>query len=70
MTSSKKPQYCTICGRLLDNPEVPLSGNTGGDCWGCIGAVEAEMGCPESLAYVRKEYKAGLRPGWIDPLKP
>ena len=70
MTNSKKPQYCTICARLLDNTEDPLSGNTGGDCWACIGAIEAEMGCAESLAYVRKEHEAGLRPGWIDPFKP
>ncbi|ATN12057.1 hypothetical protein CRN80_21575 [Pseudomonas sp. FDAARGOS_380] len=70
MTNSKKPQHCTICARLLDNPEDPLSGNTGGDCWACIGAIEAEMGCAESLDYVRQEYEAGLRPGWIDPFKP
>ena len=70
MTNSKKQEYCLICGRLLDNPEDPLSGNCGGDCWGCVGAIEAEMGCEESLAFVRKEYAAGLRPGWIDPFKP
>ncbi|MCT7052079.1 hypothetical protein, partial [Salmonella enterica] len=65
MTNSNKPEYCTICRRVLDNPADPLSGSCGGDCWGCIGAIEAEMGCAESLAYVRKEYEAGLRPGWI-----
>lgn len=70
MTNSNKPEYCTICRRVLDNPADPLSGNCGGDCWGCIGAIEAKMGCAESLAYVRKEYEAGLRPGWIDPFTP
>ena len=70
MTNSKMQEYCLICGRLLDNPADPLSGNCGGDCWGCVGAIEAEMGCAESLANVRKEYEAGLRPGWIDPFKP
>jgi hypothetical protein len=70
MTNSKKQEYCLICRRLLDNPADPLSGNCGGDCWGCVGAIEAEMGCEESLAYVRKEYESGLRPGWIDPFKP
>jgi hypothetical protein len=70
MTNIKESECCTICGRLLDNPADPLSGNCVEDCWGCIGAIEAEMGCAESLAYVRKEYVAGLRPGWIDPFKP
>ena len=27
--------------RLLDSPADPLSGNCGGDCWGCVGAIEA-----------------------------
>ena len=70
MTNSNEPEYCTICRCLLDNPADPLSGNCGGDCWGCIGAIEAGMGCAESLTYVRKEFEAGLRPGWIDPFKP
>jgi hypothetical protein len=69
MTNSKKQEYCLICGRLLDSPADPLSGSCGGDCWGCVGAIEAETGCKESLAYVRKEYELGLRPGWIDPFK-
>ena len=69
MTNTKKQEYCLVCRRLLDNPADPLSGNCGGDCWGCVGAIEAEMGCEESLAYVRKEYEAGLRPEWIDPFK-
>lgn len=70
MKNSKESKYCTICTRLLDNPADPLSGNRGEDCWGCIGFIEAEMGCAESFAYVRKEYEAGFRPGWIDPFKP
>ena len=64
MKNSKESEYCTICRRLLDNPADPLSGNCGGDCWGCIGSIEADMGCAESLAYVRKEYEAGLRRGF------
>jgi hypothetical protein len=70
MSNSKKQEYCLICKRLLDNPEDPLSRNCGGDCWGCVGAIEAEMGWEDSLACVRKECEAGLRPGWIDPFKP
>lgn len=70
MTKSKKQEYCLICERLLENPEDPLSSNCGGDCWGRVGAIEAEMRCEESLAFVRKEYEAGLRFGWIDPFKP
>jgi len=60
---------CTICGRLLDNPEDPLSGDCGGDCWGCIGEIEAEAGWEPSLAMVRKEFADGLRPNWKDPQK-
>lgn len=43
--------------------------HTGGDCWGCIGPIEVEMGCAESLDFVRQKYEAGLRPGWVDPFK-
>ena len=32
---------CSICGRLLDVTEDPLSGDCGGDCWGCISEIEA-----------------------------
>jgi hypothetical protein len=67
MTNSRKQEYCGICRRSLDNPEDRLSGDCGGDCWGCIGIIEAEMGWEQSLTSVRKEYESGLRPGWIDP---
>lgn len=40
-----------------------------GDCWGCIRAIEAEMGWEPALTYVRKKYESGLRPGWIDPYR-
>jgi len=69
MKNSDEKKYCLICKRLLNNPADPLSGNCGEDCWGCVGAIEAEMGWAQSLAYVRKESEAGLRPGWIDPFK-
>lgn len=58
---------CGICGRLLDQPGDPLSVDCGGDCWGCIGEIEADMGDPVSLAKVREESAAGLRPDWADP---
>lgn len=58
---------CGICGRLLDQPGDPLSTDCGGDCWGCIGEIEAGMGEQESLAKVRGEFARGLRPNWIDP---
>jgi hypothetical protein len=69
MMTRKKPEHCQICGRVLDNPADPLSINCGGDCWGCVGEAEADGGDPESLAMVRKESKAGLRPSWVDPVK-
>lgn len=51
----------------LDISAEPLSIDCGGDCWGCVGEFKADMGCPESLAQVRKEAEAGLRHEWIDP---
>lgn len=67
--TNEPPKHCETCGRTLDIPTDPLSINCGGDCWGCVGEFEADMGCPESLAQVRKEAEAGLRHGWIDPKK-
>lgn len=57
---------CSICGRELDQKDDPLSSDCGGDCWGCVGEIEADMGYEPSLAQVRKEFAEGLRPGWID----
>lgn len=58
---------CGICGRQLDQFGEPLSIDCGGDCWGCIGEIEADMGDADSLKRVREESARGLRPGWIDP---
>jgi len=57
---------CSICGRALENPDDPLSANCGGDCWGCIGEIEAHAGYEPSLAQVRSEFARGLRPGWVE----
>ncbi len=40
---------CSICGRTLDVLGDADSVDCGGDCWGCIREVEAQMG-----------YRAGL----------
>jgi hypothetical protein len=66
----KTLKCCLICGRILDNPTDPLSEDCGGDCWGCVGEIEAGMGDACSLGKVRKEFEAGLRPEWHDPEKP
>jgi hypothetical protein len=58
---------CGICSRKLDQMSDPLSLDCGGDCWGCIGEIEADMGEPSSLARVREEFALGLRPSWHDP---
>jgi len=63
------PKHCGICKRVLDIPADPLSIDCGGDCWGCVGEIEADMGWPEPLVQVRKESEAGLHPDWIDPAK-
>ena len=58
---------CQICERALDQAADPLSIDCGGDCWGCIGEMEAEMGDEHSLQRVWEEFARGLRPGWVDP---
>ena len=52
---------CRMCGRLLDQPSDPLSPDCGGDCWGCIGEIEAVGGYHPSLRAVRAEIAAGIR---------
>jgi hypothetical protein len=50
-----------MCGRHLSSEEDPLSGDCGGDCWGCVGFIEAEIGYEPSQEAVRREIEAGLR---------
>jgi hypothetical protein len=57
---------CGICGRVLENPDDPLSVDCGGDCWGCVGEIEASMGFKPSIAKVRDEIARGLRPSHHD----
>ncbi|WP_217430668.1 hypothetical protein [Duganella vulcania] len=64
---SKMASACGICGRKLDQKDDPLSLDCGGDCWGCVGEIEADMGDERSLTKVREEFDKGLRPGWVDP---
>lgn len=55
---------CGMCGRPLNVDADPLSGDCGGDCWGCIGWVEAGMFGVEdnpSVEMVRKEVEWGWR---------
>lgn len=59
-----KPLICRICHRELSNPKDPLSIDCGGDCWGCVGEVEADLGDEQSLIKVREEFELGLRPNW------
>lgn len=67
--TNEPPEHCAICRRVFDIPANPLSTDCGGDRWGCVGEIEADMGWPESLAQVRKEAEAGLRHDWIDVVK-
>lgn len=62
----KSVHACGICGRKLEQKDDPLSIDCGGDCWDCIGEIEADMGDEYSLAKVRDEFARGLRPGWVD----
>lgn len=52
---------CLMCGRRLDVPGDELSTDCGGDCWGCVGQIEADGGHPESVARVADERARGVR---------
>lgn len=53
---------CTLCERPLDVDEDPLSGDCGGDCWGCIGLIEATyLKAEESIKFVELEIAWGWR---------
>lgn len=52
---------CQICGRKLDVAADVLSQDCGGDCWGCVGMVEAELGDENSIGRVQREIALGLR---------
>lgn len=58
--------YCTICKRILNNPNDPLSRDCGGDCWGCMGLAEIDY--PPSKLIVDKEIALGLRDEEGNPL--
>lgn len=62
---TQHPLRCHICGRALLIEIDPLSGDCGGDCWGCIGLIEAEAGGDPSsnisIDFVAKEIKWGWR---------
>jgi hypothetical protein len=56
---------CGLCDRILDVKGDPLSGDCGGDCWGCVGEIEADVrGDPTqniSIGFVAKEIEWGWR---------
>jgi hypothetical protein len=58
---------CGICGRKLALEDDPLSVDCGGDCWGCIGLIEADLGNAESSVRVKEEFDTGVRPGRAKP---
>ena len=60
-------ETCTICGRRLNVESDELSGDCGGDCWGCIGQIEADRGYEPSIKLVMDEWRRGLRPDWTPP---
>jgi len=59
--------HCSICKRLLEQDDDPLSVDCGGDCWGCVGEIEAELGVESSLDQCRNEFRDGLRSDWMPP---
>ena len=57
---------CGICGRQLDQPADPLSVDCGGDCWGCIGEIEADMGDRRNLIVVSRACTLDVGSGAVD----
>ena len=56
---------CSICDGPLDLKNDPLSADCGGDCWGCIGEIEADMGDEHAIKLLRKEFLSGHRKNWL-----
>jgi hypothetical protein len=52
---------CMLCERSLDIESDPMSGDCGGDCWGCVGKIEADEGWEQSVKHVQREIDEGLR---------
>jgi len=53
--------FCKTCGRPLSVRSDPVSGDCGGDCWGCIGKIEADGGYGPSREYIAREIAEGFR---------
>ncbi|WP_432287288.1 hypothetical protein SLT36_10455 [Aminobacter sp. BA135] len=54
-------ERCRICSRLLNFDQDPLSGDSGGDCWGCIGKIEADSGWAPTTSFIADEIEEGWR---------
>jgi hypothetical protein len=54
-----------MCRRVLNQPDDPLSKDCGGDCWGCVSAIEVEGTGVDLDAYRRDpgSFFAVLNPG-------
>lgn len=52
---------CATCGRPLGLADDPLSTDCGGDCWGCVGQIEADGGEDYAFRKVSAEIAAGFR---------
>ena len=60
------PKHCGICKRVLDIPADPLSIDCGGDCWGCVGEIEADMvGRSPLYRYARSQKQVSALTGSI-----
>lgn len=51
---------CGLCKRILSVEGDPLSADCGGDCWGCIGQIEADLG-GDPQQNISKEIEWGWR---------
>jgi len=56
-----RPKPCAMCGRAMDLTGDAMSTDCGGDCWECVGRIEADGGCTDSIVATARERAAGLR---------
>ncbi len=66
MVMMQESSRCDICGRLLDQPDDPLSHDCKGDCWGCVGEikVDPDYDYPPAIRKVQQKIASGTRPAF------
>jgi hypothetical protein len=63
MSQAIEKVVCATCRRELNLENDSLSLDCGGDCWGCVGETEANLGYRPSIERCNEEIDAGYRSG-------